>query len=119
MFQLCLSKTLHLGTISYFSALREFCGNTESFSAYVEQIVFFSFLKANNIVETLGSEHVNASRRQAEQKKGMFFLGKWVRNISWVKPKGTSFKDVLQKLKILPNHYVHAGYLEIRMHRRR
>ena len=63
----------------------------------------------NNIVETLGTEHVAANRRVAEQKKAIFLaeVGPEVylvlSNLLWpAKPKDTFLADIVQTLK---NHY--------------
>ena len=55
---------------SYIGRVGEFCREKETFSAYVDRIEMF--YTANNIVETLGTEHVASSRRVIEQKNAIF-----------------------------------------------
>ena len=92
---------------SYIGRVGEFCRDKETFCAYVERMEMF--YTANNIVETLGTEHVASNRRVAEQKKAIFLaeVGPEVYSVlsnllSPAKPKDTSLADIVQRLK---NHY--------------
>ena len=55
---------------SYIRRVSEFCRDNETFCVYVERMEMFD--TANNIVETLGTEHVATNRCVTEQKKAIF-----------------------------------------------